>query len=101
MATIDITRDAGGAVSFSPDPLSVPTGTPVIWRNLDSQSQHQITGQVPPSATPFTLELLAPFQQGSDPDTTSELLIDNDSVDYHCALHRAEQGRITIDRSTT
>jgi plastocyanin len=94
MAIINIVR-RNGAVTFDPPSLNVARYDTVVFRNLDPQSQHQVTllGQ----ANDFWFQFpLAPYVEGQPADTSSELLFDqkltgtppaSKTYSYICALH--------------
>ena len=73
-----------GAMSFSPNPATIPAGTAVVWRNADTQTHRVVlddgeldTGYLKPG-------------QSSAPRTLT-------AGSYHCSIHRWMVGRVVTD----
>lgn len=88
VATTTISRDANDVVTFAAAQISV--GGFVWWRNLDPESEHEPApdnaAQRPWFNSPLDSGARSIPVQFNAPGT----------VNYHCALHPAEKGTITI-----
>jgi plastocyanin len=96
MATIITISRAGGSVTFSPSPVTIPVNSSVVFANADPQSQHLPTLAGKGENFWFT-HPLAPAFPGRPNDTSDEVFFGTaGQVHYVCALHSGEEGFITI-----
>lgn len=72
-----------GALSFSPNPATVPTGKTVVWHNVDTITHHVVlddgeldAGNIGPGAYSPPMGLVAPGP-------------------YHCSIHPSMVGRVS------
>jgi len=78
-----------GAMSFSPNPATLPAGQMVVWHNIDSITHHVVlndgtldTGDIAGGAS------------------SRAMSINNGGGPYHCAIHPVMVGTIVASTST-
>jgi hypothetical protein len=94
---IDIVRKDDGTIAFKPRVLKGSTiGDRIIWRNLDPQEEHWVTGKGQPQDSWFR-SAVALFVPGQTAHTTDELpLREEIDITYVSFFHPDTEGVITF-----
>jgi plastocyanin len=72
-----------GAMSFSPNPATIPSGQTVVWHNVDSVTHHVVLND-------------GSVDTGNlDPGTYSSAMTIGTPGGYHCSIHPVMVGTIT------
>ena len=72
-----------GAMSFSPNPATIPVGQTVVWHNVDSNTHRVVLND-------------GSIDTGSlDPGTYSSPITLGTVGGYHCTIHRVMVGTLT------
>ena len=96
MASIITISRQGSRLVVSPDPLTIPANSSVVFRNEDPQSAHQPTLRGQAAGFWFTHPIAA-FVSGRPADTSDEVFFSAAAtVSYVCGLHANEMSGTII-----
>jgi len=85
--TIDAGASTAGAAAFGMNPLTVATGTTVIWRNSDVTAH---------TATSDSAGVFNTGNIGANGGSASVTFNTAGTVQYHCAIHPGMVGTIVV-----